>query len=280
MYSHHHTVYKDKCEYAGLSALRERREEKGAKLWKGNWQLIKKSGISYMMSPMTFLIVMSFLILTGCATMEGADFVKPMTLNDDTNALDLKKKSVALLTVKTSNQYKPGYQPDMWGIYVLTNDGKEKKEIYRFGDKLGRLTPYKADKEFNEYLVGISLAAGKYKLGRINGTGGVFPIRGGFAIPVFADFDLPPNKIVYLGRIEATLRERKKDDELRAGPVLPLLDQAATGFYSGTFYINVYDNYDKDVSLFKQKYPLLNNFTIEKAVLPPWRKPTAEEMKN
>jgi hypothetical protein len=240
----------------------------------------QKSGISYRMSLMTFLVVVSFIVFTGCSTMVGADFVKPTALNDKTNALDLQKESVALLTVKTSNMYKPGYQPDMWGIYVLTNDGKEKKETYRFGDKLGRLEPYKADKEFNEYLVSISLPAGKYKLSRINGTGGVFPVRGNFVIPIFADFDLPSNKIVYLGRIEATLRERKNDDELRAGSVVPLIDQAATGFYSGTFDVNIFDNHDKDVALFKQTYPLLNNFTIEEAILPPWRKPTAEEMKN
>ncbi len=241
----------------------------------------QKGGARYMKSLLTFLIVMIFLVLTGCATMTGADFVKPIALNDKTNALDLQKESVALLTLKTSNQYKPGYQPDVWGIYVLTNDGKEKKEIYRFGPKVYSLTPYdKVKKEFNEYLVSISLPAGKYKLRHINGTGGVVPVRGNFVIPVYSDFDLAPNKVIYLGRIEATLRERKSDDELRAGLAMPLIDQAASGFYSGTFDINIYDNYEKDVSLFKKEYPILNSFTIEKLVLSPWKKPTEEELKN
>ncbi len=96
---------------------------------------------------------------------------------------------------------------------------------------------------------------------------------------MYTPIELKPNKIVYLGRIEAVIRERKNDGELRAGPVVPLLDQAVTGFAGGTFDINVYDNYDKDIALFKQIYPLLNKYTVEKAVLPQWKKPTEEEMK-
>ena len=229
------------------------------------------SGFRFTQMLFMFVMVMA---MYGCAMLTP----KPMALTDESNALDLQKESVAILTVWTSNQYKPGYQPDISRIIVFNQDGKEKNE-YIFGDKVGVLVPYdKDEKKFNEYLVSIALPAGKYKLGRIFGFGGAFPIRGNFSIPVFSDFELAPNKIVYLGRIEATLRERKSDSELRAGSVIPLIDQATTGFYSGTFDISIYDNYDKDISLFKQKYPLLNNFTVEKAVLPPWRQPTEEEM--
>lgn len=247
----------------------------------GQLAVNQKSDVSHVMSLTTCLIVMSILLLSGCATMMGVDFAKPIALNDETKALDIQKESVALLTVRTSNQYKPGYQPYVWGVLVVTNNGSVKKETYRFGDRIGRLErSEEVERQYNEYLISFSLPAGKYKLRYIDGTGGVFPVQGRFAIPVFADFDLTPNKIVYLGKIEATLRERKNNEELRSGSVFPLIDQAATGFYSGTFDINIYDNYEKDVSLFKEKYLVLNGFTIEKTVLAPWKQPTKDELKN
>ncbi|HUL01267.1 MAG TPA: hypothetical protein VLX29_10505 [Nitrospirota bacterium] len=222
-----------------------------------------------------FVFVM-FIVVHGCAL----PTMKPIALTPKTNALNLQKESVALLTVRTSNQYKPDYQPYVWRVVVVTNDGRVKKTNYRFGDLVGGLERFEEIKgQFNEYLISLSLPAGNYKLTFIKGTGSV-TARGNFDIPVFADFELPPNKIVYLGRIEATLRERKSSSELRGGPEGPLLDQLFTGFYAGTFDIVIYDNYDKDISLFKQKYVLLNNFTIEKAILPPWKQPSEDELKN
>jgi len=216
-----------------------------------------------------------FIVVHGCAV----PTMKPIALTPETNALNLQKKSVVLLTVRTSNQYRAYHQPYVWGVVVVTNDGRVKKETYRFGDLVGGLERFEEVKEqFNEYLISLSLPPGKYKLTYINGTGS--GTRGNFDIPVFADFELPPNRIVYLGRIEATLRERKSASELRGGPEGPLLDQPFTGFYAGTFDIVIYDNYDKDISLFRQKYALLNNFTIEKEVLPPWKQPSEAELKN
>ncbi|HUS23544.1 MAG TPA: hypothetical protein VM369_01240, partial [Candidatus Binatia bacterium] len=43
-----------------------------------------------------------------------------------------------------------------------------------------------------------------------------------------------PHAVVYLGRITAVMRERA-GGEFRAGPVTPLIDQAATGISSSTF---------------------------------------------
>ncbi len=215
-------------------------------------------------------LILAAILLGGCAT------VKPMALNDETEVLDLSKESVALFTVKTSNRYKPSYQPHVSSVIVWTNDNREKTEKYGFQVK----EPHdKVENQYDEYLASISLAPGKYKLREIFGTSGTFPVRGFFGVPMYTPIELKPNKIVYLGRIEAVIRERKNDGELRAGPVVPLLDQAVTGFAGGTFDINVYDNYDKDIALFKQIYPLLNKYTVEKAVLPQWKKPTEEEMK-
>ena len=105
-------------------------------------------------------------------------------------------------------------------------DGKDKREKYSFKVE----DPYRQGKdEFNEYLISLRLPAGRYMLRELFGTARVFPIRGTFGAPVFMPFELSPGGIVYLGRIDATIRARRGDDELRAGPLVPLIDQAVSG---------------------------------------------------
>ena len=111
------------------------------------------------------------------------------------------------------------------------------------------------------------------------GTAGVFPIRGTFGAPVFMPFELSSGSIVYLGRIEATIRARRSDDELRAGPPVPLIDQAVSGLSGGTLEIRTSDNYDGDVQAFGEKYPAFAGLTMERAVLPAWSRPTEDRMK-
>lgn len=201
------------------------------------------------------LVTFVAIFVSSCAT------IKPMAL-DDTEAIDVAQRSVALMTVKTSNQYRPSYQPNVLYIWTTSKEGQEK---YSFGVE----EPYnRVENQFNDYLIRIDLAPGKYKLSNIFGTSGIFPIRGTFSIPIYTDFDLKPKKVVYLGRIDAVVRERKDESELRAGSVFPLIDQAVTGFSGGTFDIKIFDNYDEDIVIFKQKYPALNNYTVEKAILP------------
>jgi hypothetical protein len=208
------------------------------------------------------------IFVSGCAT------IKPMAL-DNIKAIELDQRSVALMTVKTSNQYRPNYQPNVCSIFIWTT-GKEGKEKYTFSVE----KPYNSvENQFNEYLISIDLPPGKYKLREIFGTSGIFPFRGMFSIPIYVDFELKPNKVIYLGRIEAVVRERKNDSEMRAGPVIPLVDQAVTGFSGGTFDVRIFDNYDEDIVIFKQKYPVLNNYAVEKAILPSWKKPSEEDMK-
>jgi hypothetical protein len=207
--------------------------------------------------------------LAGCAT------VKPMGLSETLATLPQTKEAVAFFSVKTMNQHKPGFQPNVSHVFVW-EDGKEKREKYSF--KVD--DPYRQGKdEFNEYLVSLRLPAGKYMLREIFGSAGFFPMRGTFGAPVFRQFDLSPGAIVYLGHIEATIRERKNDQELRAGPMIPLIDQAVTGMSGGTFEIQISDGYDSDVIAFGEKYPGLSGATIERSVLPPWTRPSEEAMK-
>jgi hypothetical protein len=97
-----------------------------------------------------------------------------------------------------------------------------------------------------------------------------------FFTPLHETVEIKPNTIVYLGHIDATVIERK-DGELRAGPVIPLVDQAVTGFSGGTWDISVSDQFDNDVTAFKKDFPALSNASIERDVLPAWDKQKATE---
>jgi len=209
----------------------------------------------------TMLAIILILIVFGCAT-------KPMTFNEHTRAFFLAQESVALMTLKVSNQYKPSFQPSVDSMTVWKDNGD------KFRIPVNK--PYnQVENQFNEYLITMSLPAGFYKIGRIYGFSGIALISGTFHIPVFSDFEVKQSKVVYLGHIEATLRERKDDDELRAGPLDSPIP-GVTGFSGGTFDIKISDNFDGDIVIFKQKYPFLGNSSVEKAILPPWKKPSAE----
>ncbi len=214
------------------------------------------------------IFLVAFLALvSGCAT------TKNMAINKETQALDYSEESIMLMSLKTSNEKRPHYVPYVYSIDISAN-GKESEELFRF--KVDK--PIKRVKsDFNEYLLSFQLAPGNYKIKLLNCTSGIFPAIGTCYVPVHTEFEVAPGKIVYMGRIEATNRDKKSKEELRAGPVFPLLDQVLTGFSTGSFDVNIYDNYDKDISLFEQNFPLINGQTVEKNVLPPWVRPLKEK---
>jgi hypothetical protein len=93
-----------------------------------------------------------------------------------------------------------------------------------------------------------------------------------------SSLELVPCSIVYLGRVEAMVPERKNDTELRAGPLIPLIDQSVAGYSGGTFHIHILNNYDSDRAFFREKYPALQAVTVDQVVLPEWRQPSKEDM--
>jgi hypothetical protein len=208
-------------------------------------------------------------LLTGCAT------TKPMGLSEALGGLAESKEAVAVFSLRTVNQHKPGYQPKVSHVFVW-EDGKEKREKYSFTVD----DPYRQGKdEFNEYLVSLRLPPGKYMLREFFGSAGTFPIRGMFGAPIYTRFELTPGTIVYFGHIEATIRQRTSDDQLRAGSLIPLIDQAVTGLSGGTFEIQISDNYENDLVAFRERYPGLVGASIERAILPPWSSPSEDAMK-
>lgn len=218
----------------------------------------------------SFFIGLLILMLTlgGCATM------KPSALGPDGKQLDVSEESIALLSVKLANKYKTGYQPDIKNVFIW-EDKNENRKKYSFAveEKYNEV-----ENEFNEYLISFQLPPGKYKLREFFAQRWAFPVIGSFSLPIYASFSIEPNQILYLGNIDAHIIKRTSDDELRAGPVIPLIDQAVTGASGGTFVIEITDRFNDDIEKFKQKYHQLTGCDIINLTLPPWKKPTTEDM--
>ena len=210
-----------------------------------------------------FLVLAAFFI-AGCNS--------PMALNSKTKTLDLTDSGIALMTLKIANEYKPAFQvtsgfnrPPMISIRNLL-----KKKFRDF--EIGK--PYRSvKKKYNEYLVSLEVAPGKHGLTTISGHSYHIMIDGTFSIPIYETFNIQAGKIVYLGHIETINRKKVSDDQLPAGFMLPMIDQAVCGFSGGTWHVTISDNYDADIVAFKQEYPVIAGHTIEKKVLPPWTKP-------
>ncbi len=200
-------------------------------------------------------------LASGCAT------TKPMALSKETQAVALDaQQSLALATVKVANVYKTGYQPHVRNVAVKSTGEKEESFAFTVA------TPYRASEvetdQYEEFLLSLALAPGTYELTGIRVTAGGFPVMGNGVVPINSTFQVAPGKAVYLGRIEAVRRERT-GDEPRAGSVIPLLDQAVTGFSGSTFDVKLFDGYDHDLPLMRAEYPALKNVTVEKQFLKP-----------
>jgi hypothetical protein len=194
----------------------------------------------------------ALLTLTGCAGSLG--------LTKGQTTIDTSSKSLILLPVTVSNQNKPGYQPDLVDAYLkLANDS----QVINTKDAV-----FKEDKDKSkDYLMSFSLQPGTYTLEKIMGSYKIpLLLKAWCEIPLNQTFEVKPNSVVYLGHVAATIVERKGEEE-RAGGLLPLLDQAMAGFSTGTFVINITDNYDNDMANYRAEFPGLKDTKVEKAVL-------------
>jgi len=210
-------------------------------------------------------LICTIALLSGCATQ-----IK-MSPTKDTYALDTSKESTVLIGLTLRNDYHPSYQPSPIVLHVERGDASQMSDRLNFiFDREG------VDENSTEtnYLARISLPPGKYIMRGISGGAGLLPFHGNFFTPLHEDLEVKPNQIEYVGRVTAVVQERK-DGELRAGPMIPLLDQAVTGFSGGTWEVAVADNYESDVAAFRTAFPVLEKANVEKAILPPWDKKKA-----
>jgi hypothetical protein len=216
-----------------------------------------------------FLFILCFVfVMAGCSSHQ-------MALTKGQSSIEVTKKSLALLSVKISNQYKPNYQLDIMGALICPQSERCGHGAVKHFHKIQ--IPYRiksVENSFNEYLLSFELESGTYNFHSIGAAYDHFPITGGGSVPLNYKLEIRSNSITYLGHLDVMMRERKNDSEVRAGRFGPLLNQnPAVGAYSGTYDVVVEDKYDEDMKLFISEYPGLQKVKVEKSILPQWIRP-------
>jgi ketosteroid isomerase-like protein len=215
-----------------------------------------------------FLLIFCLVFtMSGCA-------VNKMALTKGQSDIDLTKKSIALLSVRISNQYKPSRQLELLSVFICPQSESNCKHDLP-SNPGSPYKPYKREKNsFNEYLLSYELESGTFNIDGFYTTYRIPTLISGFG---FAKLNLiteiKPNSISYLGHLDIILREKKSKVEMMAGGAIPYIDQSIAGFSSGTFDVVVEDKFDEDMKSFISEYPALQKVKVEKSILPQWIRP-------
>jgi len=218
-----------------------------------------------------FLLIFCLVFaMSGCAG-------NKMALTKGKSDINLTKKSIALLSVRISNQYKPSRQLELLSVVICPQSETNCKHDLP-SNPGSPYKPYKKEKDyFNEYLVSYELESGTYNIDGLYTTYRIPTLTSGFGYTKLnLKTEIKPNSISYLGHLDITLREKKSDAEMRAGAAIPYIDQSIAGFSSGTFDVVVEDKFDEDMKSFISEYPALKKVEVEKSILPQWIRPDKE----
>lgn len=205
----------------------------------------------------TTIALAAAVLVSACAT------PAKMGLTKDTQELDTSTKSILLMTMRLDHAAKPSVTPNPRVVHVEMPNAQSREQRLNFliDGESATLGP-----DGTEYFVRMELPPGKYKLMGVSGGGGIAIFPGHFLLPLVTEFEVPANSVAYMGRIEARTRDRK-ENEFRAGPVLPLLDQAMTGWSGSTWDVAIRDSYESDMGRFKTAFPALRSASVKKNVV-------------
>jgi len=192
---------------------------------------------------------LAIIVLSGCAT----------SLDKTATAVDWTKGSVVAISVELHNEYKPNYHPTHLGVVIMKKTGTDSRQ---------RIPAFSAiPAGTNAYLVTQQIQPGQYTLSKIYGMAHKFPIVGGIDFSIDAPFEVTPNSVIYLGRITAVNKERKNKDDQSAGGVIPLIDQAVSGYGNGTLSVVLKDNYEEDVKVLKREFIAVQKLDVVRSPL-------------
>lgn len=223
------------------------------------------------MKKITLLVFLAIAwLLSGCAT------VTKMSLGKDSDTIGEGAKSIFLMTADLRNDYHQSYQPEIIVVNVEKPDAKERADRINFTMDDKAREDDGPPQQGNRYLLRMELPAGDYIIRGFTGMSRRFPIQAMFFAPLHADVKSPPSGVYYLGHVTAIIRERK-GDEFRAGPPVPLIDQAVAGFSGGTFDVEVSDQSEADLKEFLAKFPALRTVKIQKALFSPFDRAKAQK---
>jgi hypothetical protein len=197
-------------------------------------------------------------MISGCS--------RGLALSKGQNMIDLSSASIALLSVRISNQNAPDYQPFPFMVFV---DGAG-SGFFKFSED----GPHRGEKNlFNDYLLSFNLKPGTSTFDKIwfDYHGAVIGARA--SIPMKLATVVKPGSVNYLGRMDVVIRPKKSDAEDSAGPSFPFINQATAGFSNGAYEVVIKDNFKEDMEWFMSEYPALKTVMVEKALLPQWSRP-------
>lgn len=218
----------------------------------------------------TAIAVTLSLLASGCATRT------PMAFESDTERLTPESKPVFLMTATLKNTYHTSFQPKLLVVNVEKPDAKEAADRLNFiMDAKARSQETNSPDVGSTYLLRMALAPGQYEIRGMTSRTLTFPILGSFFTPMHSPLRSGGPGVYYLGHVEATVRERQ-GNEFRAGPPIPLVDQAAAGASGGTFDVEISDRFAVDEAMFRAAFPALQGVQIQKAVLPPFDRAAAQ----
>ena len=210
------------------------------------------------------------LLLSGCAT------PTPMAFKNDADRLTETSKPVFLMTATLKNTYKTSWQPRVLVVHVEKPGAKEAADRINFTmDDKARASETDSATEGNSYLLRLELPAGSYEIRGLTSLARSFPVNGFFFTPLHSSLEVKEPGVYYLGHVRATVRERQ-GNEFRAGPPIPLIDQAVAGASGGSFDIEITDEFAVDEAKFRAKFPALAGVPIKKAVLPAFDRAKAQ----
>ncbi|MFN7155297.1 MAG: hypothetical protein ACK4OE_16565 [Acidovorax sp.] len=199
-----------------------------------------------------------------------------MAFQDDAERVTEKSKPVFLLTATIKNTYRTSHQPKLLVVHVEKPGAKEAADRLNFTmDEKARNETGSAEAG-NSYLLRLALDPGPYEIRGLTSLASSFPINAMFFAPMHSHLEVSGNGVFYLGHIAATVRERQ-GNEFKAGPSIPLIDQAVAGASGGTFDIAITDRLEVDEPAFRAKFPALAGVPIKKAILPAFDRAKAQQ---
>jgi hypothetical protein len=199
-----------------------------------------------------------------------------MAFENDTDKWTEKSKPVFLLTATLKNTYKTSFQPRLLAVNV------EKPNAKDASDRLNFVVDKKAKDESdtpergNNYLLRMELEPGQYEIRGLTSMSNSIFISAFFFTPMHTNITAKEPGVYYLGHVSATVRERQ-GDEFKAGPIIPLIDQAVVGAAGGTFDVAFTDGWEKDETMFRAKFPALEGVAITKAIMPSFDRAKAQQ---
>lgn len=215
-------------------------------------------------------LIVSTLMLTGCAS----STLMPFSSAD--KAVIKPGKATYLMSATIRNDNRASHQPKatLLNVERITNSGDKVITAYTI-DNLAKMESNDPAKG-NTYLLRLELENASYTVRSLISQSNSLLVNGNFVTPIHATVTPTGPGVFYLGHLEAVARKRA-DNEFKAGPAMPLIDQAASGASTSTFDIEISDRWSTDEASFKERFPVLQKAKVEKAILPPFDRKFAQK---